>query len=328
MAFRTRMKRRKDLIDACVFALKNNLNLGGDERVLIVTDDEKLIIGEAFKNAALTLSAQVEMRRIPMLEFSGQEPPSEVAHDMCRADVILLPLSKSLSWTNARRAASESGARIVSMPGITPEIVLRAFPQNYSLIKERANHLCNLIDETESIHLRSELGSDLNFSVNGRIGHGRKGGIYTEKGAWGNLPCGEAFIAPVEGTAQGVYIVDASHSGLGKIKDPIHIEVQDGKAIRISGGPQSSLLLNLLRRVDNPDAFNIAEFGLGCNDKARVSGVTLEDEKALGTCHIALGGNAYFGGQTHVGIHLDGVLYKPTIAFDDQTIMSKGKLLI
>lgn len=317
-----------ELTRACLYALQHNLSVQGDEKVLIVTDDEKQTLGEAFRDAALKLSGQVEIKQIPVLEFSGQEPPSSVTDEMLNVDVILLPLAKSLSWTNARRAATENGARIVSMPGITPEIVLRTFPQDYSLVKKRVNCLCDHLDETESIHISTGRGTDLSFSVAGRRGRGRRGGIYTEKGAWGNLPCGEAFIAPVEGTAKGIYIVDASHSGLGRIKVPVRVEVQAGKAVRITGGSQSALLLDLLNRAKNPDAFNIAEFGLGCNDKAIVCGVTLEDEKSLGTCHIALGSNVLFGGLTNVGIHLDGVIQNPTIKFDNTSIMRDGNLLI
>jgi leucyl aminopeptidase (aminopeptidase T) len=214
------------------------------------------------------------------------------------------------------------------MPGITEETALRTFPHDYRLIRERVGRICDLFDEAEFVHITTEKGTRLSFSIKGRKGHGRKGGIYTEKGAWGNLPCGEAFIAPVEGTAKGVYVVDASHSGLGKVETPIRIEVEDGKATAIRGGPQAACLIELLEKVKNPDAFNLAEFGIGCNDHARVCGLTLEDEKSLGTCHLALGDNALFGGRTEAGIHLDGVLDKPTILFNDKAVMSQGKLTI
>ena len=109
----------------------HEVGLFGGEKVLIVTDDEQRDMGDAFLDAALALSSQVEMQTIPALEYSGQEPSPFVADKMCQADVILMPLSKSLSWTIARRRASENGARIVSMPGITPETILRTFPQDY-----------------------------------------------------------------------------------------------------------------------------------------------------------------------------------------------------
>ena len=159
-----------DLVKACLFALEHNLNLCTDEKVLIITDEEKRDIGDAFEDAALTISSQVEMQTIPVLEFSGQEPPSLVADKMCLADVILMPLSKSLSWTEARRRASENGARIISMPGITAETVLRTFPQDYSLVRARVNCICDLLDKTDSIRVATDKGTELTFSVKGREG--------------------------------------------------------------------------------------------------------------------------------------------------------------
>ncbi|MDP6642328.1 MAG: hypothetical protein QGF74_03045 [Candidatus Nanoarchaeia archaeon] len=59
--------------------------------------------------------------------------------------------------------------------------------------------------------------------------------------------------------------------------------------------------------------------------KAKVTGKILEDEKVMGTCHIALGSSLGFGGKVKVPIHLDGVIKKPTIFVDDEEIMRKGK---
>ena len=76
------------------------------------------------------------------------------------------------------------------------------------------------------------------------------------------------------------------------------------------------------------EARNIAEFGIGTNDKAKITGNILEDEKVIGTCHIALGNNAGFGGKINVQLHLDGIIKKPTIWVDNKKIMENGKFLI
>jgi hypothetical protein len=49
-----------------------------------------------------------------------------------------------------------------------------------------------------------------------------------------------------------------------------------------------------------PDAYNVAELGVGTNDRAIVSGHILENEKVFGTAHIALGNNAGMGGTVNV----------------------------
>ena len=76
------------------------------------------------------------------------------------------------------------------------------------------------------------------------------------------------------------------------------------------------------------EAYNIAEFGIGTNDSAKLSGLLLEDEKVMGTVHIALGNNVTMGGTFNVPIHLDGVIKKPTVYLDNKLLMKNGKLLV
>jgi leucyl aminopeptidase (aminopeptidase T) len=55
----------------------------------------------------------------------------------------------------------------------------------------------------------------------------------------------------------------------------------------------------------------------------------LEDEKVLGTVHIAVGDNTSFiGGHTRSNIHLDGILLQPTVKIDKRLLMQNGKLLV
>jgi len=317
----------KRLVGACVHALQHNLAVQPDETVLIVTDRNKRAIADAFEQATRQLSNNIELIEISIPEVNGQEPAAHIAQKMQQADVVLLPTTKSLSWTRARMQATENGTRVASMARITEEIILRTFPIDYRSIRARANRICDLLDTTSRVSIKTDVGTGLSFSIAGRKGHGRKGGIYTQRGHWGNLPCGEAFIAPVEGTANGVYVVDAAHAGVGRLESPIRITVKEGRAVDFAGS-QAQALAEMLHAVDDPNAFNIAEFGIGCNDKAHICGITLEDEKVLGTCHIALGNNAFFDGKIEVGVHVDGVITHPTILFDRRLIMESGKLLL
>ena len=316
------------LIAACKHALQQNLGVQAGERVLIVTDETKRDIAAAFKRACLQLQANVEKIEIPVLTFNGQEPPEAVAQKMLAAQVVLMPLAKSLSWTRARRAATDAGVRIASMARITEEMIVRTFPVDYHAIRARVNRLADLLDQTEQVRVQSELGTDLCVNVAHRQAHGRSGGIYSQPGKWGNLPCGEAFIAPVQTGTSGIYVVDASHAAVGAIAEPIRITVENGFATRIDGGAEAQTLRNELQAVGDHNAYNLAEFGIGCNEHARICGITLEDEKVLGTCHLALGNNIFFGGEVEVGIHIDGVLTAPTIHFDAQLIMERGALLV
>ena len=77
------------------------------------------------------------------------------------------------------------------------------------------------------------------------------------------------------------------------------------------------------------NARKVAELGIGTNPKAILSGNVLEDEKVLGTCHVAVGDNtSYDGGKNKAEVHWDGIVIQPTIWFDDEKIMESGELLV
>jgi leucyl aminopeptidase (aminopeptidase T) len=152
-------------------------------------------------------------------------------------------------------------------------------------------------------------------------------GLFHAKGEGGNLPTGEAYLAPVEGQSTGVVVVDGSFAGIGKLSEPVTIRVKNGFAAEISGGAQAREIEKMLD-VYAPLSRNVAEFGIGTNERAIVSGAILEDEKILGTIHIAFGDNVSMGGSVNVRSHLDGIVRRPSVWFDDRMIMQEGNLLI
>jgi leucyl aminopeptidase (aminopeptidase T) len=320
------MTKRHGLVSVCKQALEQNLEVQSDESVLVVTDSTKRRLGEAFLEAARFRTRKVELIEIQTPDFNGQEPSNEVAQKMRKNDVVVIPLTRSISWTRARKSATDSGSRVASLPGITEDILLRTIPADYHRIRRLTNRICDLMDKAESARITTALGTDISMDLSGRIGHGRKGGIYAEPGHWGNLPCGEAFIAPVEGRSQGVYVLDASLGGVGRLDKPVKVTVKEGLAVAFGGGEKAQTLKKLIEGTGSETARNVAELGIGCNHAARIIGVTLEDEKSLGTCHIALGSNAFFGGRVEAGIHLDGVITAPTVYLDDICLLESGQL--
>ena len=114
---------------------------------------------------------------------------------------------------------------------------------------------------------------------------------------------------------------------LDKLKSPIKISVKNGYAYEIMGKSDAKKLLRAIKPLGK-SAFNIAEFGIGTNPKAKITGNILEDEKVIGTCHVALGNSTGLGGKIYAKCHLDGIMTKPTIYFDKKCIMHNGKFLI
>jgi len=296
------------------------------ERVLVITDEPLRSIGYALREAAAGLAADVVLVEITPRRSNGEEPPAEVAALMGAFDVVLCPTSTSLTHTDARRAASARGARIATLPGVTEPIMARCMAADYEAIAARTRTLAGLMEATNVVRVTAPGGTDVRLPIKGRTAHASTG-LFREKGQSGNLPTGEAFLAPLEGQSEGVVVVDGSMAGVGLVSTPITITVAGGYATAIEGGEEAARLRALLE-PHGRDAYTVAEFGIGTNDRAVITGVILEDEKVMGTIHIAFGDNKSMGGSVRVASHLDGLVTRPSVWFDDRPIMKDGRLLV
>jgi len=315
------------LDSASIIAIRDCMGAKKNETVLIITDEQKRKIGFSLYENALKLGYEDLYIEMKSRKQNGEEPPKEIAELMQKFDVVLCPTAKSLTHTDARRAASAKGVRVATFPGITEDVMIRGMNADYKKIARLSIKLVKILEQGKNIRVTAPAGTDISFDIAGRKAIASKG-LFHKKGESGNLPTGETFLAPVEGTANGVFVVDGSMAGLGLIKNAkIRIEVKDGFATEITGGKLASQLKKQIDKVGKM-ARNIAEFGIGTNDSAKLSGVLLEDEKVMGTVHIALGNNVSMGGSVNVPLHLDGVIKKPTVYIDEKLLMKDGKLLV
>ncbi len=315
------------LDSAAEIAIKTCMAVKKNEKILVITDELKRDIGYALYSNAVRLGYKALLVEMKSGKINGEEPSEEVAYLMQNFDVVFCPTAKSLTHTDARRSASAKGVRVATFPGITKEVMIRGMNADYTKIAKLSIKLKKILEKGKEVRVTAPSGTDISFSIKGRTSYASKG-LFHKKGESGNLPTGETFLAPVEGTSNGVFVVDGSMAGLGLIKNAnIKIEVENGYATKITGGKMASKLKQQLDGVGK-QARNIAEFGIGTNDSAKLSGILLEDEKVMGTIHIALGNNVSMGGSVNIPIHLDGIIKKPTVYLDGKMIMENGKLFI
>lgn len=309
--------------------MEQSLGVRSGERVLVVTDPPKRSLGELFARGALRATGNVQLLLMPEAPDHGSEPPTRVAEAMAEADVCFLPTSKSLSHTHARQAASATGARVASMPSITYEMAMRTLRVDYGDIARTSEALADMLSAAASVRLTAPGGTDLHLDLNGRRGFADTG-VFTAAGAFGNLPAGEAFIAPLESRARGILVFDAAlpvdDPDDAVSEAPMVIEVGDGLARSVTG-PGAQALQAVFDRLGD-DARNIAELGIGTNPAARISGNVLECEKVVGTAHVALGNSLHIGGATDVPFHSDGVINRPTILAGDTPLIEDGRLAV
>lgn len=308
---------------AAFIAAKDCMAIKRDEKVLVITDEPLRKIGYALWDVSHELGAESIITEIIPRRSHGEEPPAPVAELMKIVDVILIPTSKSLSHTDARREASDRGVRIATLPGITEDTLIRTLSADYYKVAERSRKVADILDNGSVVRVTTDLGTDITMSIVGRAGHADTG-LNHSPGDFSNLPAGEGYISPVEGKSVGIIVFDGSMAGVGKLRDEIiRVEVIDGFASHIGGGDGAKKLLSIMKPLGKL-AFNLAELGIGTNDKARITGSVLEDEKAIGTVHIAFGDNKSMGGSIGVASHLDGVMTNPCVYVDDELIMEEG----
>jgi leucyl aminopeptidase (aminopeptidase T) len=295
------------------------------EDVLVVCNQGTEEIGALMRIEAQGDGAEATLAVISERETHAAEPPRAVAAAMAAADVVLAPTVQSLSHTAARKAASEAGVRIGTLPGVTEEMLVRLMGGDLDEMRRRGWAVVSALNSGSEMRITCPNGSDLTLGVEGRLGIVDAGEL-SNRGAFGNLPCGEGFIAPIEGTAEGKLVVDGSIAGVGLLDAQVEMTLRGGHLVAASGS-EGGELMDLLN-PHGEDGTNVAELGIGTNEEAILTGNILEDEKILGTCHVAFGASAAIGGTVQVPVHLDVVVMEPTVEIDGEAILSGGDLLL
>jgi leucyl aminopeptidase (aminopeptidase T) len=300
---------------------KTCLGILPDERVLIVSDPPNLEIATIFLQTAQSYTKHVTYMELAGMTENGQEPPEDIQNALLNTDIALLVTTYSLSHTKARVKATEKGTRIISMPGITKEILLRSVDVDYAKQTLLSESLAAKLTAGSTVTITSPAGTNLTLSIQGRVGEADSG-LCDKPHDFINLPAGEAFVAPIEDQANGTLVFDGAIASIDLDK-PIILTLHNGVITKVEGGEAANLFEKRMDAV-GPKARIICELGIGTNTKAVITPEILEAEKVYGTTHIAFGRNTTFGGTNDVAFHTDGLIKKPTLTIDGTIIMNSG----
>lgn len=312
---------------AARIALKEYMGLEDGETLLVLSDEILREIGLALYEAGQIIAKEAIYVEIKSREVNGQEPPEQIAELMKSVDVVIAPTSRSITHTKARREASKLGVRVGTMPNITLDTIIRCLNPNVDKVVNNTRTVLEAFNGVKNITVTSKRGTNLTFSIEGRNPIASTG-VLKNIGDSGNIPSGEVYIAPIEESVNGLLVIDGSIATIGLLTHPIYVEIKDGIVTKISGkGGEARFFGRLINRYEDGSK-TVCEFGIGTNPYAKLTGEILEDEKVLGTVHFAFGNNMSFGGKIDVPLHIDGLITKPTVLFDDKMIMDNGKLLL
>ena len=314
-----------DLDRAVDAVITDCLAVRESETVLVVCNPATLGLGERLRGAAGRAGADAMLAMMAERATHGTEPPEAIAAAMRAADVVLCPTVQSLSHTAARREACEAGARIGTLPHVTEEILARVMLADMAELKRRGQAVAQILTEGKEVRITCPNGSDLQLSLSGRMAISDDGDL-SARGAFGNLPCGEGFVSPRHDAGDGTLVADGTMGSLGLPDEPCALSIEGG-AVVAATGEKGERLLEILRGAGEGGTF-VAELGIGTNECATLTGNLIEDEKILGTCHVAFGASAGIGGEIQVPIHEDVVVMKPTVEVDGTALIADGKLQV
>ena len=198
---------------------------------------------------------------------------------------------------------------------------------DYARIKGIGVNVALELAEKNRIRVSHSNGTDLEFSIEGRhvaVESGTLEDCYsTGKDCGVEVPGGEVYVAPIETSANGIFVVD-EHKEYGLKR--LELLFADGRIAEFKAERGGDSFKRLLEKAKGGKD-RIGEFGVGTNYGMKPVGWSVYDEKALGTAHIALGNNVHLGGVNEASIHVDFVLDKPTVEVDNKVILRKGRIV-
>jgi leucyl aminopeptidase (aminopeptidase T) len=271
----------------------------------------------------------------PLLKKTAKECEMKQSEDIIKrhkqdaVHCIIALANYSTSHTRFRDFLTRiCGCRYASMPLFDISMLEGSMNVDWKALAQKTLKIAREVNKAESIKVNTPNGTNLSFSKRGRKPLADTG-ILTRKGSFSNLPAGEVYLAPLEGTAHGKLVLEWGTTK--QLSSPIALTVKDGYVVDISGDDPfaEELIQKLSERSENA---NIAELGIGTNEAAKRPDNILESEKILGTIHFALGDNSSFGGTVKTPFHQDFVFFKPTVTLmykngRQGTIIKSGKVL-
>lgn len=313
-----------------------------DEKMLIVGD-----IGYENRNVAAVMSgayylAAQQMKLDAKLIFQNVKSRGDVSDDdvvqglseLKAGNIVILNMSDKLGniqelGKSFRRWITKKNHRFISAMSLGDlatsniELITKAIDVNYRPLQVQHEEIRKKMDAAKEIHITTPAGTDLHYNKEG-IKALKADGNYTMPGTGGNLPAGEVYSPPNGKKIEGKVVIDGSsrtHEHTLLIRKPIELTIKEGNIVEIKGGEEAKQLENTLKWAasvaKNPgNVRRVCELGIGLNPNASIIGAMIIDDKTLGTAHIGIGSNYWFGGTIYAIIHLDQVFKNPTIYLD------------
>jgi len=299
------------------------------ESVCIITEPKTLSIAEAISIAVSNKGSEPVISLIKPRIADSTEPPKSVAEAMKHSDVFISAVHTSITHTQAVVDATKNGSRGIMLTQFDENMLIDSgVLADFPAAAPTCEKVGSILENAKEIHLTTSYGTDLKMSAVGRKSNSMTGMV--EPGEFAPVPTIEANVSPLEGSASGVIVANASipYLGIGVLENNVVCTVENGNITNIEGGKEAEILREDLEEKDDPYVYNIAEIGVGLNPRCKFNGLMLEDEGVFGSVHIGIGSSITLGGTVKASCHYDLIMTGVTLVVDGQEVIKDGEVLV
>jgi aminopeptidase len=263
-----------------------------------------------------------------LISINGESISFE--NDICPNYDLIFAISDFSLTAPLTAMAKRHGFRGATLHGVNDIILNSGLSVDYNKISRQSELYRKTLDRADSFELQFKCANrnfELKIDCNRQVAQKSHGLCPIGSPDVANLPAGE------------VYFVPTNSSGSFPFRYPdgtlAEMVVEDGaisKALLIDGNPELVNLRNA-QLTDDPATGIIGELGFG-TQILPFSGKDIQDEKILGTCHVATGRSDHLGGNltpdlfnSRQNASHDDILYAPPKTPEisvSQVIMNKN----
>ena len=297
------------------------------EDVLVATDFRASHIAERIASAARERDANVTMTVMEPRKHNGNEPPATVAAALKEAEVIFHVTYRSITHTEAAKAAKDENTRWLSLIKFTPESLMEGgLYADFEGMRPHCDEMARRFSEADEARITSPQGTDVTVDLSGRQGNSHPG-IADEPGTHTGLVHIEANISPVEGGTEGTVVFDGAIPDLdiGILEDPVEMEIEDGSVVSVNGGKEAKKIERVWAEYDTPAVYNIAQLAVGMNPEVpEFTNGFSENHGRFGNVHFGIGTSIILGGEQATPVHFDAMMAEATLELDGEPVLEDG----
>jgi len=305
-----------------VFAPKNS------EKVLFLVDvphdniqdnqdwiDRRIMADEwykSFKNMGEKSGFIVEKLEFNATGLHNTPLPDDILNTAKNSDLVIAMTEFSASSSLFKICKEENTiTRAASMPTVEKRMEDTALRADYKQVQRSAESIRKLLEKTVGAEVTFTTGDRIYVDLRNRS-PGKEAGECTKSGQCINLPSGEAWKVPYEATPDEIdEFGESKTEGIlphGFKDEIVKYKVKNNRIVEVIGAGKKAEEMRQFFS-ENDTRRNIAEFAIGCNPNAVVTGNILEDEKCTGL-HIGYAMSTQLGGKTKSDMHEDIVFAK------------------